>query len=91
MGPIVGEGRRIKWGVESNIADGDSASQRQTERLNPAVKILVIDRVFIMPDPGDGACHFVGNKATTIDSRLGFDRRNRRARPGIDGRGRSDR
>jgi hypothetical protein len=93
--PIVGKGRRIKWRVESRIAHYDSASQRQTEGLDPTVKILVIDRVFVMPeetvDAGNRARHFVGNKTTAIYPRLGFDRIDGRASPGIDGRGRSHR
>ena len=45
-----------------------------TEGLDPAIKILVIDRVFIMVESGDRARHLVGKKGTAIDSRLGLDR-----------------
>ena len=49
-GSIVGESRMIQRSMKPDIADRDSASQRQTEGLDPAIEILVIDRVFIMPN-----------------------------------------
>src|SRR5436190_3346652 len=64
---------------------------RHTEGLDPAIKILVIDRVFIMVKSGDRARHLVGKKGTAIDSRRGFDGPDGCSRPGIDGRGHSHR
>jgi hypothetical protein len=75
--------------MKPEIAHGDSASQGHTERLNPAIKILVIDRVLIMPNPSDRARHFVGNERTAIGSRNGLDRIDGRSSPGIDGRSHS--
>ena len=57
--------------------------------MDPTVKILVIDRVFIMPNPSGWIRHLVGNEGTAIDSRLGLDRIDGRSSPGIDGSGRS--
>src|SRR5262245_52117150 len=62
---------------------------RHTEGLNPAIKILVIDRVFVMVESGDGARYLVGKKGTTIDSRLGFDGPDGCSRPSIHGGGHS--
>jgi hypothetical protein len=55
--------------------------------LNPAIKILVIDRVFIMPNPGGRVGHFVGNEGTSVGARDGLDWVDRCSSPGIDGRG----
>ena len=81
----------IDWGVKSDIAHRDPRSQRHTEGLNGTIKILVIERVFIMPNASHRACHLVGNECTAIDSRLGLDRVDGRSRPGGEGSGRSHR
>ena len=60
--------------MKPEITHRDSASQRHTEGLNRAIKILVIDGVLIMPNAGDWARHLVGNERTAIDSRRGLDR-----------------
>ena len=57
--------------------------------MNRAIKILVIDRVFIMVKSGDRARHLVGKKGTAVDSRRGFDGPDGCSRPGIEGRGHS--
>ena len=40
--------------MEAKVAHGNPASQRHAEGLDRTIKILVIDRVFIMPDAADG-------------------------------------
>ncbi len=64
----------IQRRVKPDIAHRDPASQRNTERLNRAIQILIMDGVFIMPDAGGWVRHLVGNERTTIDSRRGLDR-----------------
>ncbi len=86
---IIGNSRMLRRRMKPDIADRDSASQRHTERLDPAIEILIIDRVLIMPHARDRAGHFVGNKPLAIDSGLGLERTNRRSSPGVDGRGRA--
>ena len=49
-----------------------SASHRNTERLDRAIQVLIVDDVVIMPDPGDWAAHLEGNDAR---SRLGLGAR----------------
>jgi hypothetical protein len=72
--------------MKPEIVHHDSASQRHTEGLNPAIKILVIECVLIMPNPSDRARHFVGNERTAIGSRNGLDRINGRSSPSFNGR-----
>ena len=72
--------------VKPRIAHRDSAS-RNSEGLDRAIEVLVIDRVFIMPEADRWIRHFIGNKGTAIDSRRRFDRVDGRSGPGVDGRG----
>ena len=55
QGSIVWKSRMIKRRVKPKVAHRDPASQRHTEGLDRAIKILVIERVFIMPNAGDWA------------------------------------
>src|SRR5436190_24189720 len=84
LGAIVGKPGRVQRSMKSDIAHRRSGSQRHTEGLNPTIKILVIDRIFIMPNPRDRARHFVGNEGTAIDSRNRFDSIDGRSGPYID-------
>ena len=77
--------------MKPEIAHRDSGPQWDTEGLDRAIKIPVIDRVLIMPNARDRARHFEGNERTAIDSRLRLDRIDGRSRPNIDGRDHSDR
>jgi hypothetical protein len=77
--------------VEPNVAYGDSASQRHTEGLDPAIQILVVNRVLIVPDAKRWIGHLVGNEPASIHTRLGLDRIDGRARPHVDGRRRAHR
>ena len=81
----------IRRSMEPDVAHRDSDSQRHTEGLDRAIKILVMDGVFIMPNPSGGIRHFVDNERTTIDPRLRLDRSTGRSSPGIGGRSHSHR
>ena len=81
----------IQGRMKPQIAHRDSAPQRQSEGLDPAIEILVIDRVLIMPNPSDWAGHLVGNERSSIRSRLGLNGINGRSGPGTDGWSRSHR
>jgi len=81
----------IRWSVKPNVAHGNSASQRHTERLDGAIEILIMDGVLIMPDTSGGVRHFVGDERTAIDSRHGLDCISGRSRPDTGRRGHSRR
>src|SRR5207249_448418 len=49
-------GRRMKPYIS------DAASRRDSERLNRAIQILVIDRVLIAPNSSGWVCHFIANE-----------------------------
>ena len=84
---VVGNSRVVRRCVKLHIGQRSRASQGDTEGLDSAIQILVVDGVFIMPNPGGWVRHFVGNERAAIDSRLGLDRIDGRSGPGIDGRG----
>ena len=71
--------------MKIEIPGGNSAPQRHAERLNPAIEILVIDGVFIMPNAGRWVCHFIANEGNAVSARNWFELIDGRSRPGIDG------
>src|SRR5260370_16051514 len=60
-------GRRMKPYIS------DAASRRHSKRLNRAIQVLVIDRVFVMPNSSGWVCHFIANECKAIVSRIGLD------------------
>src|ERR1043165_4585421 len=74
LGSIIGESGMIKRSVKANAGERDRASQGNGEGLDRAVEVLVIDRVLVMPDPGNRSRHFVGNESAPIGSGRRFDR-----------------
>ena len=54
--------------------------------MNPTIEVLVIERVFIVPDPTTGVRDFVAHEPDTIVARIGLDRvAHRRASPSFNG------
>src|SRR2546428_3753410 len=76
-------GRRMKPYIS------DAASRRDSEGLNRAIQILVIDRVLIVPNSSGWVCHFIANECNAIVSRIGLDLIDGCSAPGKDGRLRS--
>jgi hypothetical protein len=69
--------------MKPDIAYVNSRSGRNAERLNTAIQILVIKRVFIVPDAGTGVRHFKAHEPNTIVAMIRFDLIYRRASPGF--------
>jgi hypothetical protein len=88
-GSIVCKCRRILRSMKPQVAHRDSASQRHAERLNRAIKILIIDGVLVMPDSSAWVRHFEAKEPNAIDSRNGLDPVDGRSSPSIDGRAHS--
>ena len=74
----------LNWRMEPNVRDIDSRSKRYGERLDRAIQVLIIERVFIMPDTGTGARYSEAHEPDTIISRVGFLPVYSRAGPGHD-------
>ncbi len=92
---IIRKSGMLRRRVKSDVLGGINSSSvptwqkfhRHAERLDPAIKVLVKDRVFIMVHAADRARHFVSDKCTAIYSRLRFNRLDGCSRPGGEGRG----
>src|SRR5204863_6859151 len=65
-------------------------SQRHAEGLDRTIEIFVVERVFIVPHARGGIGDLAGKIGPAIGSRLGFDRIDRRSRPGCNRRAHSD-
>ena len=70
--------------VKTDVADDGTGSQRYTEGLNPAIEVLVIQSILVVPDSDTGVGHFESHEPDTIGSRGRLERGHRRAgvRPG---------
>jgi hypothetical protein len=56
--------------MKSHVRDVYSGSKRNAERLDGAIEVLVIERVFIVPDASSGVRDFVAHKPDAIVSRV---------------------
>ena len=59
--------------MKSDVANIDSGSQRHAKGLNPSVKVLVVQRIFIVPDAGSWIAHLVTHKPDAIVPRIGLE------------------
>jgi hypothetical protein len=79
----------IRRSMESEITQRVSAADRDSERLDRPVKVLVINGILVVPEPCRRIRHLISNEGAAIHPRLRFDWFDGRSRPGIDGRNRS--
>src|SRR5262245_51542616 len=77
--------------MKFNVVDNYSRAYGDTKRLDSSVEILVVDRVFVMPDTRGRIRNFVSEKSNSIESRYRFESINRCARPSEDCRAHSHR
>ena len=81
----------IHRSVKPQVADRYSASERNTEGLDSAIQVLIVESVFVMPNPGRWVRHLEGDERAAICSRDRLDHVDGRSSPGIDGRGHAHR
>jgi hypothetical protein len=72
--------------VKSYVTDVNSSPEWHTERLNRPVKILVIQSIFVVPDPGARVRYFVTQQPKAIVTRVRLDLIYRCACPSLNGR-----
>ena len=70
--------------VKADVRDVYSGRDRHAERLDRAIEVLVIERVFIVPDASAGVRDFEAHEPDTIVSRVRLLPVYRRAGPGHD-------
>src|SRR5204863_4868434 len=84
-GSVIRISGMIRRSVKAEIVQRDRTSERDAEGLDRAIEILVIERIFIMPDARGWIGDLVGNVGPAIHARLGFDRIDGRSGPGMNG------
>src|SRR5438128_2630977 len=72
--------------MKSDVRDVYSGSNRHAERLDGAIEVLVVERVFIEPDASGGVRHFVAHEPDAIVSRIRLNLIYCRAAPSHDRR-----
>lgn len=59
--------------MKPDVSDIDASSYRHGERLNRPIEVLVIQRVFIMPDASNWSGHFVTHEPNPVVAVIRFD------------------
>src|ERR1700674_5124080 len=76
----------LKRRMKADVRDVYSGSNRHAKRLDGAIEVLVIERVFIVPDASSGVRHFIPHKPNTVGSGSGLDLVYRRTGPSCNAR-----
>ena len=63
----------LKRRMKIDVRDVYSGSNRHAKRLDGPIEILVVERVFIVPDARSGIGHFIAHEPDAIGSRRGLD------------------
>ena len=71
--------------MEIQIACRNTAPQGNTERLNRAIEVLVIDGVLIVPDASARVCDLISHEADAVVTGVGFEATDRCSRPRVNG------
>ena len=71
---------------ESRFGDVYSWCEGHAERLDSAIEVLVIERVFVVPDASGGVRYFVTHEPDTVVEVIGFELVYRRTSPSRDRR-----
>ena len=88
-GAIICPAGLLNRRMKSNVRDVYSWPNRNAERLDRAIQVLVVESIFIVPDPRAGVRHFVPHEPDAIIAVIRFDLVYRRPRPSRDRRMRS--
>src|ERR1700730_17122889 len=76
--------RLLNRRMKADVRDVYSGSNRHAKRLDRPIEILVVERVFIVPDASSGVGDFVAHEPDAIVSRVRLDLVHRRAAPSHD-------
>jgi hypothetical protein len=72
--------------MKTNVRDVYSRSNRNAERLDRAIEVLVVKSIFIVPDASAGVRYLETHKPNTVGSGSGLDLVYRRTGPSRDRR-----
>lgn len=68
--------------MKADVTNVGAKTERNTERLNRAVQIRIVQSVLIVPDSGTWVCNFVTHEPDAVVSRIRLDLIHRGAGPG---------
>ena len=86
LGAIMCKSRVLRWRVKSDIRDIHSESNRHAERLDTAIEVFVVERIFIVPNAGSRVCHFESHEPDAVVSGVRLNLIHCRTSPRHDGR-----
>ena len=72
-GAVVQPTGMLRRGVETDVSDIDSGSQRHTKGLNGAIQVHVKERVLIVPDASRRIGYLVAHEPNPIVARIRLD------------------
>ena len=58
----------LRWRMEPDIGNIHSRSYGHAEILNSTIEVLIINRIFIVPDACIRTCHFVADEENAVAS-----------------------
>src|SRR5262249_27923772 len=73
LGAIVGPTGMLRRCMKIDVRNVYSGSNRHAERLDRAIEVLVIERIFIVPHASAGVRDFVAHEPNTIIAVIRFD------------------
>src|SRR2546423_1774585 len=72
--------------MEADVVLCYAGSDRKRKRLDPAIEVLIVDRIFVVPHARRGICHLICNVGNAVITRIGLDTDEGRSAPGVDRR-----
>jgi len=85
LGAIMCPARMLRRSVETDVRYVYPWSKRYSEGLDAAIKVLVIERILIVPHASRRVGHVVTHKPNAVITRIWFDLIYGRACPGFNG------
>ena len=85
LGAIVCPAGMLKRRMKPDVRDICSGYNRHAERLNTAIQVLVVERVFVVPHASSWIRDFVPHEPNAIVAWVGLELAYRRASPSVNG------
>jgi len=83
---VISPARLLKRRMKSDVRDIHSWCEGHAERLDRAIEVLVIERVFVVVNTSRRVGHFVAHEPQPIVTGIGLELSNRCACPRVNGR-----
>ena len=84
LGPVICPAGVLNRRMKSDVRDVYSWPNRNAERLDRTIEVLVVESILIVPDACTGVCYFEAHEPDTVISRVRLLPVHRRTGPGHD-------